>query len=271
MILNDVTILIVAFKPKYDLLVSQIQKFNENFPILIINNSEEKLDNYFYDCKNVKVIESERNSGNGAGINLGLKNCDTNYVIYLDIDVVIDEKNLIKFLKYAKKIKKFGVLIPNSINYNPKSKILKKWDIEGSIMLFNKKILNNKIKFDENYFLYYEETDFFFNCMKMKIDIFFITKIIFFHNNASSIDTDKKDEIKALREWHFMWSKYYFYKKNFGLVKALRINLPYFFKDCVKLLIYLIVLDINAINLRYNRITGFINSLVNLKSSKRLK
>ena len=63
-------------------------------------------------------------------------------------------------------------------------------------MLINKKTINNKVQFDENYFLYFEEIDFFFNCLKRGLNVFFIPKVKFKHNNASSIDEKKVGNLK---------------------------------------------------------------------------
>jgi len=224
MINNFLTIVMVAYKPKTDLLKSLILQFHEQYHIIIANNSEKKLENYFYEFDNVQIIDSEKNLGNGAGINICLDNCYTNLALYLDIDVEFNKNNLNKLLEYSKKIKDFGVLVPNNQNKFFKNEIIKKWDMEGSVMLINKKNINNKIKFDENYFLYFEEVDFFFNCIKNGFNVFFISKVKFKHNSASSIDEKKVgdlNKINLLREWHYMWSQFYFYKKNFSLIKAL--------------------------------------------------
>jgi GT2 family glycosyltransferase len=270
---NNLTILIVAYKPKSIFLKSLILQFNNSYPIYIVNNSEEKLENFFYELKNTKIIESKSNLGNGAGINLALEHCQTDFALYMDIDIKFDEKNLKKLMNYSEKIKKFGVLVPNGMNKNITSKIEKKWDIEGSIMLINKKFINNRVKFDENYFLYFEENDYFFNCLKKGINVFFIPKVKFQHYRASSIDEKKLssyEKIYLLRQWHYMWSNFYFFKKNFNLFMALKEIIPFFFKDVIMLIINIIKFNSHNIKIRYARICGLLNSLLNLKSSKRL-
>ncbi len=263
----------VAYKPKEELLKSLIVQFQTRFEILIINNSPEKLDKIFYSYENVKVIDSKTNLGNGAGINTGIKKCQTNFILYMDIDTKINEFNFNKLLKYSKKIKDFGVLIPNGLNKDLNKKIVKRWDVEGSIFLINKNQLENKIEFDENYFLYFEENDFFFNCIKNKINVFFLPKVKFTHLKASSIETinnTSKEKLNLLREWHYIWSNYYFHKKNFSLVKAIEKSFPLFFKDLLKLFFYIIKLDKKKIKVRYIRICAFLTSFFNMKSSKRI-
>ena len=214
----SLTIIMVAYKPKIDLLKSLICKFNTKYPIIIVNNSEEKLDKNLYKLDNLKIIDAEKNLGNGAGINRCLNNCNTNLALYLDIDVEFDNSSLEQLLNYSKKHNNFSVLVPNGQNKIYKDEIIKKWDMEGSVMLINKKTINNKVKFDENYFLYFEEIDFFFNCLKRGLNVFFIPAVKFKHNNASSIDEKKVDnlnKINLLREWHYINGLNFIFIKKF--------------------------------------------------------
>ena len=265
--MSDLTIFAVAYKPKKELINLIIERYSKNYPILIVNNSLEKLNENFYKIKNLKIFDNNVNNGNGAGINVGLKYIKTKYALYLDLDSYINEINLSKLIKYANKIKNFGVLLTNSSNKNTKQKIFKTWNSEGSIMLFNLKHINNRLLFDETYFLYFEETDFFYNCLKNNINVFFIPKVISSHARGTSIVENNK--IRDLRIWHYSWSQFYFYKKNFSYFYALKKCLPFFFKDFSMIIFYFIKMDFKEINIRYTRISGLINSLLNFKSWKR--
>jgi GT2 family glycosyltransferase len=191
----------------------------------------------------------------------------------MDIDIKFNKQNLDKLIKYSEKIKRFGVLVPNGMDKDMGVKIKKKWNIEGSVMLINKKFINNRVKFDENYFLYFEETDFFFNCIKNKIDVFFLPKIKFQHSGASSVYEKElfwSEKIYLLRQWHYMWSNFYFLKKNFNLFIALKKTMPFFIKDIIILVVNIFKFNLKMVKIRYSRICGFLNSLFNFKSSKRV-
>ena len=274
----EITIIIVAYNPKIKLLEKIIETFHNDYPIIITNNSERKLDEKFYYYNNVKIIDSLKNKGNGAGINNCISFCKTKLALYLDIDAQIDRENLKRLIYYSKKLKSYGVLIPSNkkdiVTDKCKKKIFKRWDVEGSVILFNLEILKNRILFDENIFLYFEENDFFFNCLKKNINVFYLKDVIISHQRASSINYINDNQLKMiehLREWHYMWSSFYFYKKNFGIFYSLKKNLPLFFKDIFRLIYFLISLNFQSANIRYSRIMGFINSFLNLRSSKRLK
>ena len=188
------------------------------------------------------VINAKENLGNGAGINYCLDKCETDYALYLDIDVILDNENFLKLLNYTNHINNFAVLVPNGQNIKSKDEISIRWDIEGSIMLINKKKVNRVVRFDENFFLYYEELDFFFNCIKNNINVYFLSKVTFTHKRASSIETANDhqfEKLHLLRQWHLCWSSYYFHKKNFNTFIALKKNLPSLLKDTIKLIYFL--------------------------------
>ena len=66
--------------------------------------------------------------------------------------------------------------------------------------------------------------DFFMNKDKEE-DVFVSKDLIIDHlGNMGSFATDKNLKLDAekLREWHWMWSTFYFYKKNYGFFYALK-------------------------------------------------
>ena len=270
--MENLTILAVAYKPKKELVDRLIENFISNYPILFINNSLTKLDQNFYNKKNLTIIDNSSNLGNGAGINLGLKEIKTKYALYLDFDSFIDNYNFEKLISYQRKLKNFAVLIPNSSKKDVYQKPYKTWEKEGSIMLFNLEQIKKKISFDENFFLYFEECDFFYNCLKKKMNVLFLPKVYISHEQGTSSDEISEDtELKELRMWHYMWSQFYFYKKNFGYFYALSKCVPFFIKDIFMIFLYLIRFDFSSLKIRYIRISGFANSLFGLKSWKRIK
>ena len=79
--------------------------------------------------------------------------------------------------------------------------------------------------FDENFFLYFEEIDL---CKKVKDnngDIFLAKSIRIQHDSASSVNSGKF-ELEKNRNWHWMWSSFYFHKKHKGFFIALLIVIP---------------------------------------------
>ena len=103
---------------------------------------------------------------------IGINYSKTKFVLYLDVDTILDKDLIKNLLIYANKIKDFAVLAPSLRGYSYRDqdfKYTKKSNdeycemnfLQGAIMFLNKDaITKNQIKFDEKIFLYWEELDF---------------------------------------------------------------------------------------------------------------
>ena len=261
------TIIIVVYKTERKKLEYILGRINKEYPIIIIDNSKNYDFSNFKILNKIKIIRS-KNLGNGAGINLGLKHSTTNYALYSDVDVFLQKDFIKKFFEFSKKIKDFAIMVPNHGNIKSKKKLVEKYNDEGSIMLFKKKNLNKVGCFDEKFFLYYEELDLFERCKRNKQKVLYATKFKIKHNRASSITIDK-EKIKNLRSWHYMWSIFYFYKKNYSFSRAIKETYFILIKDTFMMFFYLILINKNKFYIRFNNISGIISSMLGLKSFKR--
>ena len=71
------------------------------------------------------------------------------------------------------------------------------------------------------------------------------------------------------RNWHWMWSTFYFHKKHYGYISAFLNILPKFFLSMIKFLFYLITLNKIKKNIYKYRLLGIVNSILLKKSSYR--
>tara|TARA_Y100000591_G_C21843027_1_gene706934 strand:- start:1114 stop:1908 length:795 start_codon:yes stop_codon:yes gene_type:complete len=259
-----ITIIIVVYKSDRKKLNNILQKLSKDFKIIIIDNSS----NYNFDNitinKNVNIVRSS-NVGNGAAINKAINICNTSIAIYMDIDVNIQENFINKFLEWSNQIADFSILVPNHGNLLSENKIIEKYDGEASIMLFNLKKIKNKNIFDENYFLYFEEIDLFFRFKKNGLKVFFIKDLVISHQRASSIENETS-AISNLRSWHYMWSMFYFYRKNFSYTYALKKTYILLLKDFIILLSSILTFNLENTKFRFYRLYGLITSMMCLKS-----
>ncbi len=266
------TFIIVVYKSdpkKLEYILNNIQK---KYKIIIIDNSKNYNFKKLKYKKNLKIIRSE-NNGNGAGINLGLKKCKTKYAIYVDIDILLKKNFFKKFLKFVIKSKnKFGIIAPNAINDKSDKELKEIYEFEAPVMLFNMKKLKHIKFFDENFFLYFEELDLFLRCKKKKLKVFLATNYKITHNRSTSINLKEKslNKLKCLRQWHYMWSMFYFYRKHYSYLYAIKKTYLFLIIDIIKIVLCLLKFDFLKLNLRLSRISGLINSYLLLKSSKRL-
>ena len=269
---EQLTIILVSFKLNEKLLEKILKDLSPKFKVIIIENSHnKKLKDYERKFNNLEVFLSNENKGNGAGINQGLKLTKTRYALYIDADVEISVNHVIRFIETANELDDFTVLIPNLNNkFNIKAK-QECYTFTGAVMFFNLVNLKNIEIFDENIFLYFEETDFAFRCKKLNKKIFMVPSINITHKESTSIkvDANKNEKLKSLRQWHFMWSKFYFYKKNynyfFAFVKTYRDFIESFLK-----LIVLFPFNRRKSYLHSSRLLGLICSMIGVKSYKRL-
>ena len=265
-----ITIIIVVYHSNNKKLQTVLNGIGTKYKIIIVDNSTN------YSFKNIKLtnkteIIRSKNIGNGAGINLALKKVNTKFAIYFDIDTIFKKNFLEKFLKLAKNIKNFAVLLPNNGKLKSKKKLVEKYNFEGSIMLFNMSHFKKFSLFDENIFLYFEEIDLFLRCKRNMKKVYVTQNLSIIHQNASSVVIKDKNGLIYLRAWHYMWSMFYVYKKNFGYLFAIKKCYIYLVKDLMMLCIFFLKLDKFNFLKRFNRISGLIISMLNIRSFKRIK
>ena len=123
----------------------------------------------------------------------------------------------------------------------------------------------NKNFFDENYFLYFEDIDL---CRKVKSEngkIFQDFNIRITHFGAESVYTGSEFQLEKNRNWHWMWSTFYYHRKNFGYLFALLVIIPKFFSATLKLIFYSIILSKKK-TIYLFRIKGIINGVFGKES-----
>ena len=127
--------------------------------------------------------------------------------------------------------------------------------------------------FDENIFLYFEETDYCKRGKKISLKCYQINEIKITHNEGTSIeysDDIEQKKIKNLCNWHFIWSKYYFYKKYYGSALSLFIFSPLFIRTIFKIVYSKILYNSENLEKYQIRLDGLLNSIRGKKSFKRL-
>ena len=274
---NDITVIFVSFHSE-DIIEKSIATINHDIPIIVIENSrnftfKEKLEKKY---SNIKVIIPEQNLGNGAGINHGIKNIKTKYAFYLDVDTELFPDTIEKLIKAAKDIKNFSILAPkiNNFVYKNEYYLTPKKDenynlmrfVTGCALFFEKRLFDEIGYFDENIFLYFEENDFYERCLKKQKPIFLIESSKINHKGNSSVKNIFKDEIEINRNWHLMWSTYYFYEKHFGKVIAYKKVLPKFFSAFLNILLFTIINNKRKRRIYFARFSGIFNSIIGNKS-----
>ena len=278
---NDITIIILAHKSK-KLVLDYIKSLYKKFKIIIIDNSND------IDLKSILLksypgidIHLIPNEGYSNQINFGSKLVYTEYFLISNPDVRgINELNILNFVKAAKKLNnKFSVLGPRFLNTDPKShkqsvdnnSISEMKFISGACMFFNKENFDYMNGFDENIFLYFEENDYCLRSFKINKN-YQVNNIKIEHDTGTSVqikNEDDKTNQANFRTWHFIWSKFYYFKKHYGFLFAFIYFIPIIIRVNFRVILYRIVNDKKKLSKYENRRSGLYSSILNKKSSRR--
>jgi GT2 family glycosyltransferase len=278
---NKLTIILVSFLST-DRIKKLLNKINSSNRIVIVENSlsikfKKYVENNY---KNVEVLIPKRNLGNGGGINFAIKKIKTKFALYLDIDVTITQKIIKKLYQVAKKKEHWAIIAPNLkgvkykkeffINKNSYSNISEMNFVEGCSLLFNVPTIKKIGLFDEKFFLYYEENDLFFRCLKKNKKILMLNNVYVKHMNNNGSDKKYSKYIDDIRNWHLMWSKFYYYKKNFSFLRGILETYKNFISSFIKTIYYYLINE-KQFKKYYNRFSGLLNSYIGKRSWKRVK
>ena len=280
-ILKKISIVLVSYNSSI-----KIKKFIKNIPketkIFIVDNSKDyNLKKIFNHKKNIKIFY-KKNDGYGSSINFASKKIDTPYFLVVQPDVTgINKKALIKFYKYSKKLKdNFSVIGPHFLNASKKGhfqtdkkfKIKKIHNVHGSTMFFNKKIFNKNNGFDKNIFLYWEETDYTKRAKKKGFNAYQLNLVKVKHEKGKAVRTSnyiEEEKLKNLYIWHFIWSKFYYFRKHYSFFIAIPYFLPILFRILFRIFFYKLTNN-KKFTRYYYRWDGLINSILGKKSHMRL-
>ena len=233
------------------------------FEVVVVDNDEKSTIQKELKAKFkwVKYVRSPGNIGYGAGNNLGAKHARGRYFFILNPDTSVISESIDKLVDFLKKNKRAGLVAPNLVDEkreifpqigsqeltplrgvvalsflnklfpnNPIS--IKYWlknvpmdkkrevdVVPGSAFLVRRQVFEKVKGFDENFFLYFEENDF---CKRVKergLSIYIIPDAQIIHYwKPGKPDTKKAKKI-------FAQSRFYYFKKHYGIHKALIVEI----------------------------------------------
>ena len=146
--------------------------------------------------------------------------------------------------------------------------------VDGYAMLLNLKRLKNFENFnffDENFFLFLENDDLCKRISELNEKIYIIPKSKINHLGGKAVNKIFKNEIEFSRNWHWIWSKFYFNKKHHGYIFAIAEGLPSFFSAAIKYIFYSILKNSIKKKIYFNRCQGYLAALIGKKSYYRPK
>ena len=143
--------------------------------------------------------------------------------------------------------------------------------IDGCCLLFNMKQMKKVGFFDKNIFLYFEETDLIKRCIDKSKKVLMIDNIKIYHEGRSSSISKLNTIIETNRNWHYMWSKFYYFNKHYNYLFALRKIAPNFLNSFKKIFFSILKLDKNNLVIGLIELYGIFSAVLFLNSFYRPK
>jgi len=240
---NNIVIQIINYKTKkylkkcLETLFNDLKNAKFSYHINVLDNaSDDDLSELEYLYKNEKIsfYYSDKNLGFGNGNNFLSKKIVADYLLFINPDIRLIEKNTIgRLYEKIQKNEKVKVIGPQLITINNK---VQKWDhgdykglkawvmnnigssfyterntdsevawISGAFFLIENKVFKKIGKFDKNFFLYKEEEDLCLRIREANMKILYHPNVKVLHHG--SVVASKNDFMKASID--------YYIKKNF--------------------------------------------------------
>ena len=276
---NKITIVINTFKSD-DKINHCLNSIDKNFKVIVVENSANKnFKNHIEkNYSNVECILTGENLGYAKGNNLGLSKVVSQYALILNPDAMLEKEAINNFLIIADKVKDFSIIGPAKQNeYSMTDENIKKENLfevdhlKGFAMFLNLVQLKEIGFFDENFFIYLEEIDLCKRIKESNKKIYLGKNIIINHLGGSSHNEAINFEMELSRNWHWMWSTFYFNKKHYGYFNSLTKVSGKLISSLIKIIFYTLILNHDKKKIYFQRFSGLYNSIIGKKSWYRPK
>ena len=276
---NDITIIINTFQSE-DKIFHCLDSINSIYKVIIIENSnnidfKNQLEKKYL---NVKCFLTGKNLCYAKGNNFGLSKVTSKYALILNPDTTLEDKTIKNFFITAEKINDFAIIGPakqdefsDEDNNKECAQVFPVHQLKGFAMFLNLDQFDEIGFFDSNFFIYLEEIDL---CMRLKNHnkkIFLDKKIIINHLGGSSHNKSINFEMELSRNWHWMWSTFYFNKKHYGYLNSLTQVSGKFFSSFIKMIFFTLIFKKKERKIYFQRFSGLLNSILGKKSWYRPK
>jgi N-acetylglucosaminyl-diphospho-decaprenol L-rhamnosyltransferase len=270
---KNITFVIVCYRSE-SVIDRCLKSINPNIKVIVVENSNNIFIKNYLEKKysNVKVLISGDNIGYGRGNNLGISEVKTKFAFILNPDAYL-KKNTLNELFAVKNIlyEDFSILSPAIYNHqisnsedNKKKDFIKVDFVKGFAMLLNLEKINFVKIFDENFFLFLEEIDL---CKRINDGggkIYVACKAKVYHKAKES--SGSEFQIELCRNWHWMWSLYYYNFKHFGLFASYKVTSYKFISSFLKMFLSILLVRKNFFLIHRYRLSGLINAYMGKNS-----
>ena len=237
--------------------LGKINNFNLSYEVIVVDNKSD--DGILVDFKikfpTVYFIENSGNNGYANGCNVGAKNSQGAYLLFLNPDTIIGEKPIFSMLQLAKENVDYGIISCETINkkgktenqvrflprlstlfglfraiykllnrtkiifeYNTSRKIISPEWVSGSL-IFMSKIWFQKVNgWNEDYWMYFEDVDLCKRVQENGGKIVLTREVSIIHNHGGATRLNIKTAV--LTKTEVLISKHVYIHNNFkGFIK----------------------------------------------------
>ena len=295
--MENLTVVIVTFKTPEKIILDCLRSISPEVKVLIVENSENfnLKDKILSQFSNVELLCTGKNLGYGCANNYGMGFVKTDYVLILNPDVICANDFFSNISELILKTQNFSIIgcqylhddvfmpagffdnkknnkfIKDFRNKNIESLFKVEW-VTGCSMLLDLKKFKTKEIFDQNFFLYFEEFDLCKSIIKDGKNVYTSSKLKIHHlgfkSSLGNNEIENQNTINV-KDWHYMWSSFYFYKKNYSYAYASIKLLGKFLRSLFKMIFYSITFKKDLKNKYLYRFLGLLNSVMGRPSDFR--
>jgi GT2 family glycosyltransferase len=117
--INKITIIIVTWNTAKitEKCIKTINKYLPDQEIIIIdNNSQDNTIELLSKFENLKIIKNNSNLGFAKANNIGFRQATSRYVVFMNSDIELIDKSLLKMVNFLEKKKDIGIIGPKFLN-----------------------------------------------------------------------------------------------------------------------------------------------------------
>lgn len=232
-----------------DSCISSIEKISSiNYEIILVDNAskDESIEMVRNKFPKVKIISNVKNLGFAEGNNIGFKNSKGKYILLLNTDTTVEKDFLTPLLKEINN-PKIGIVQPKILlmddptrldavgsfftntgflfhyglyekgdNYNAKMMI---YSAKGACMLIKREVIEKIGLFDDDFFAYFEETDFCHRVWLAGYEVWYVPESSIYHKGGA---TSQNFDYYFI-QYHSTKNRICSYIKNLGTTEIIKV------------------------------------------------
>ena len=287
-IYDDITIVTVLYNSNK--IVENFFNDFKNFKIIVVDNGKnQNILSEIKSLKNLKIITKNKNLGYGGAINFAYEEVSTKFFLVLNPDLKIDEKSIEGMYDVISKYSDCGIVAPitypdedfygafpernlkniSSLNAQKSRDLLSKSAIEGEMcvdvakgcaLLIKTSKFGDIGKFDEKYFLFWEEIDLCRKLRSKKLSVIVTPNSKAEHSQGSSSKFNVKNFL--IRTYHNEYSPLIYFNVQSFTFFHLKKMIKYLFRG----LLYLCILNLKKSIINFVKLSANIKYFFELKS-----